>query len=304
MSRFPFASLDLSLVPAPQVVKLVDYETIRAQRVADLAARFNAAGIPFDVEALETDPSVIHQEEDAYREMLDRQAINDAAVSVMLAYAIGGDLDNLAALLGLRRLVIKPEDTTTIPATPAVYQSDDELRAMCRVALEGAAVGLTGGGYKLIALQAAPEVKSVGLVKSPGGRVDVILLGRAADGSVADEVVARVNTVLQADEGGQLTDIVTVRSVSPHPYDIIVEAIIPAGPSAVAVKTASEKALAAVAKQLQVIGGRVPTDALIAAGRVAPMTKFILTSPASDIIAAPDQAPYARSIAVNLTVAA
>jgi len=299
MSRFPFASLDLSLVPAPQVVKPVDYETIRTARISELTARFTAAGVPFDVGAIESDPSVIHQEEDAYREMLDRQAINDAAVSVMLAYAIGADLDNLAALLGLRRLIITPATDTT----PTVLQSDDELRALCRVALEGAAVGLTGGGYRLIALQAAPEVKAVGLVKSPGGRVDVILLGRGADGVVSDNVVARVNGILQADDGGQLTDIVTVRSAAPLAYDIVVEAIIPAGPSPAPIRAASIAALAAAAARLQTIGGVAPTDALIAAGRVAPMTKFILVSPAEDIVAAPDAAPYARSITVNLTAA-
>jgi len=299
MSRFPFASLDLSLVPPPQVVQPVDYETIRAARIAELTARFVAAGVPFDVGGIESDPSVIHQEEDAYREMLDRQAINDAAVSVMLAYAIGADLDNLAALLGLRRLTIRPATDTA----PAVLQSDAELRALCRVALEGTAVGLTGGGYRLIALQAAPEVRSVGLVRSPGGRVDVILLGRGADGTVSPDVVARVNAILQADDGGQLTDIVTVRSVTPLAYDIVVDAIIPAGPSPAPIRTASIAALGAAAARLQTIGGVAPTDALIAAGRILPMTKFILVSPAEDIVAAPDAAPYARSITVNLTTA-
>lgn len=299
MSRFPFASLDLSLVPAPQVVAPVDYETIRAARIAELTARFIAFGVPFDVGAIESDPSVIHQEEDAYREMLDRQAINDASVSVMLAYATGADLDNLAALLGLRRLIVTPATDTT----PAVMQSDDELRSLCRVALEGSAVGLTGGGYRLIALQAAPEVKAVGLVKSPGGRVDVILLGRTVDGVVSDDVVARVNSILQADDGGQLTDIVTVRSVMPLAYDIVVDAIIPAGPSPAPIRMASVAALAAAATRLQTIGGVAPTDALIAAGRVAPMTKFILVSPTEDVVAAPDAAPYARSITVNLTTA-
>jgi phage-related baseplate assembly protein len=304
MSRFPFASLDLSLLPPPQVVAPIDYETIRAARVNDLTARFNAAGVPFDVGALESDPSVIHQEEDAYREMLDRQAINDAAVSVMLAFATDGDLDNLAALLGLRRLTIAAAILTANPPVPAVMESNDDFRARCRIALDATAIGLTGGGYKTIALQAAPEVRSVGLVKSAGGRIDVILLGRGPDGVVADDVVARVNAILQADDGGQLTDIVTVRSCRPKPYDIVVDAIIPPGPAPAPIKAASQAALAAAALRLQTIGGVIPTDALIAAGRTASMTKFALRSPASDIVAAPDEAPYAASIAVNISVSA
>ncbi len=91
--------------------------------------------------------------------------------------------------------------------------------------------------------------------------------------------------------------------MTPLPYDIVVDAIIPAGPSPAPIRAASEAALDAVALRLQTIGGVASTDALIAAGRIAPMTKFILVSPAEDVVAAPDAAPYARSIMVNLTTA-
>lgn len=301
MSRFPFASLDLSLLPAPQAIHPIDYEAIRAARIASLAARFTAAGIAFDVTALETDPSIIHQEEDAYREMLDLQAINDAVDAVLIAYAIGNDLDNLGALLGLRRITITPADAAN--NISAVMESDTDFRARLRVCLDATAVGLTGGGYKTIALQASAAVKAVALIKHGGGQIDVILQGRGTDGSVADADVQKVRDALTSDEGGQLTDIVTVRSATPLPYTIVANAIIPLGPSPAAVKAASEAALASVASTLMVIGGTIPTDALIAAGRVAPITKFTLVSPAADLVPAADQVPYAKSITVNVTVA-
>ena len=294
MSRFPFANLDLSLIPAPQAIRPVDYELIRAERLSDLTARFIAKGVPFNVAALESDPSVIHQEEDAYREMLDLQAINDAVQAVLLAYAVGSDLDNLGALLGVRRLAL-PDDGS---------ESDTEFRNRIRISLDATAVGLTGNGYRTIALQAAPAVKSVGLVKQGGGKIDVILLGRTLDGSVDDASMTAVRDRLNADDGGQLTDIITVRSVTPRPYDVIANVVIPPGPSQALVRAAAEAAIEKAAADLQIIGGVVTTDALIAAGRVPPISKFTLVSPAADIATAPDEAPWRRSTTINVTVAA
>jgi phage-related baseplate assembly protein len=300
MSRFPFANLDLSLIPAPQAIDPVDYELIRAARLSSLTARFLAKGIPFNVAALESDPSVIHQEEDAYREMLDLQAINDAVQAVLLAFAVGSDLDNLGALLGMRRLTV----TESTDAAPAVMESDTDFRARIRIALDATAVGLTGNGYRIIALQAAPAVKAVSFIKHGGGQIDVILLGRGEDGAVDEASVKAVRDRLAADDGGQLTDIVTVRSARPLPFDIVAEAIIPPGPTPSVIQNASVSAITEAMSALKVIGGRVPTDAIIAAGRVPPMNKFRLIAPEEDILPEPAEAPYLRSVSIALTVAA
>ncbi|RFB80401.1 baseplate J/gp47 family protein [Methylovirgula sp. 4M-Z18] len=304
MTRFPFAALDLSLLPAPQVLP-VDYEQIRADRLADFQARWATArqgtDLPtYDVALSEADPAVLLQEEDSYREMLDTQSINDATLAVMWAFAQKSDLDQLAVLVGLRRLTLVAADPTTTPPTAAVTESDADFRARGRLALDATAIGLTGGGYITIVKQVAPEVRAVGLIKRGGGQIDVILLGRGPDGSVTDDVVARVSAALLADEGSQLTDIVSVRSATPVPYDVVINATIPPGPSAGTVQTQSTTNLAVVAAALQVIGGVVPTDALIAAGRVPPMTKLTLVSPPVDIAVAADAAPYARTITVNV----
>ena len=292
MSRFPFASLDLSLIPAPDAVHPVDYEAIRSERLAELVKRFVAAGIPFNVDSIETDPSIIHQEEDAYREMMDLQAINDAVRAVLLAYSTGSDLDNLGALLGLRRLTL-PDGTP---------EGDEAFRFRLRICLDATAVGLTGNGYKTIALQTSSEVKAVSLVKKGGGQINVVLLGRGEDGSISEDVVMAVSNRLNSDDGGQLTDIISVQSAVPLAYDVVVDAIMPVGPSVATIIGASEAAIRAKAEELKVIGGVVPTDALIAAGRIIPMTKFVLVSPDADVIASSAQVPYLRSITVRLAV--
>lgn len=108
------AVIDLSQLPAPDVVETLDFETILAERKATLISLY-----PEDEQeavartlTLESEPLVKYLEENAYREVILRQRINEAAKAGMVAYAIKNDLDQLAANNNVERLVITPE---TIP---------------------------------------------------------------------------------------------------------------------------------------------------------------------------------------------
>lgn len=334
--RFPDATLALALLPPPAVIKDVDYEAIRSARIADLRVRLTAAGIPYDVDVLETDPGVILQEEAAVREVLNLVSINDAAKAVMILYAEGDDQDNLYPLVGIRRLTVTPADPTATPPVAAVMEDDGDFRARAVIALEGTAPGLTGGGYAAIALRAAPSVKRVALLRQSGGVVRVALQGRSNnqgattvttnpdgsmtavwtadvatannDGSVSDDVVRAVASALNDDwspdpsTGSQLTDIPMVSSAVPLPYDVVARAVVPRGPSVATVLTQSLNQLVAAVQLLRVIDGGVPTDALIAAGRLAPMTKLILDSPAADITPTAGQIAFPRTITLTVSI--
>lgn len=316
-NRFPDAQLDLSLLPAPAVIKSVDFEAIKAERLADLKARLTAAGIPFNTGTLESEPGVKLQEVDGYREMLGLQDINDAAKAVMVLYAEGTDQDQLYAFNGVRRLLLRPADPTTNPPTPALYEGDDDFMLRFQVAGDGRAPGLVGGGYASIALRASPEVKRVSLVRGPegSGRVAVVLQGRlirdggtADDGSVSDLAVRAVAAALaddwsdDASTGSQLTDIPMVRSAVPRPYDVVLRATVPSGPAYGLVQGQSEANLRAFAAGAQLVGNSVPTDALMAAGRIPSMIKAWLISPPLDVACAPDEVPWCRSVAVNVSI--
>ena len=75
--------IDLSMLPAPTIIEALDYETLLTTRRADLVARYPAAA---DVITLESEPLNKLLEESAYRELILRQRINDAARGVMLAF--------------------------------------------------------------------------------------------------------------------------------------------------------------------------------------------------------------------------
>jgi phage-related baseplate assembly protein len=263
--RFVSDTLDLSRLPAPQVVKGVDYESIRAASLVDLVARFKAAGLDLDTANLETEPAAILVEAAAYREMLAMAAINDAARAVMVAFATGSDLDHLASFYGVERLTL----TEATDQAPAVMEDDAELRARVVLAPEALPyAGMTGGGYRSLALKTAPTVKDVATIKRPGGQVDVVLLGRAGNGAVPADVVSAVFAAFQDDEATQLTDIVTVRSASIVPYNVNLTLLIRRGPDPTVVKLAAEAAVRKYAASRHKVGQIVYADMIVAAAAV------------------------------------
>jgi len=102
-----FTSIDLSELPPPSIVEALDYEAILAATKNEL--QFIAPEIDVD-NLLESDPISKLLQVVAYREMHLRQRINESAQGVMLATATGPNLDNLAALVNIKRLVIDPGD--------------------------------------------------------------------------------------------------------------------------------------------------------------------------------------------------
>ena len=103
-----FTAVDLSRLPAPTIVETLDFDTIYGQMLAQLLILLPG----FDA-TVESDPAVKLLQVAAYREVLLRARVNDAARAVMPAYAVGADLDNLAALMSVVRLTLTPANLQT-----------------------------------------------------------------------------------------------------------------------------------------------------------------------------------------------
>lgn len=112
----------------PDVVEVLDYEIILAERKATLVSLYPEEQQEAVARTLilESEPIVKLLEENAYRGVIWRQRVNEAARAVMLAYAAGSDLDQIGANYNVPRLVITPSDDTTFPPTPAVMESDTD----------------------------------------------------------------------------------------------------------------------------------------------------------------------------------
>ncbi|WP_217492137.1 hypothetical protein [Veronia pacifica] len=111
------SAINLSKLTAPDVVESLDYETILGEMLADLRKR-----LPSFSSTVESDPAYKILEVAAYRELLLRQRVNEAARSVMLAFSSRGDLDQLAALFN----VVRRDG-----------ESDESLRMRLPLSLEG-----------------------------------------------------------------------------------------------------------------------------------------------------------------------
>ena len=127
-----FSAIDLSLLPAPDVIETVAYAEILSALRNDLLARGPELAAAL---ALESEPINKLLEVCAYRETIIRARVNDAGRAVMLAYATGGDLDHLAAFFGVVRLLVTPADPTATPPVSAVYETDARLRIRTQLAL-------------------------------------------------------------------------------------------------------------------------------------------------------------------------
>lgn len=296
MSRF--GAIDLSQLPVPAVVERLDYETILAAMRAELVARAPQLA---PVLVLESEPAVKILEVAAYREMLLRARINDAARAVMLATATGADLDNLAALLGVSRFVLDPGDLDAVPPVAATLEADADLRYRAQLALEGYTVAGPRGAYVFHAASASPLVRDVSVTSPAPGTVLVTILSAEADGIATPDLLAVVDGVLNAEEIRPLCDTVIVAAAEVLTYAVIASLELDEGPDPLVVQQEAFGEVAMLVEEGMRLGRPVSRSALMAALHRTGVRRVVLTSPAADVECSELQA--ARCTAITVTVA-
>lgn len=296
--------IDLSLLPAPAVVEALDYETILAARKArllELAPIAQQADLAA-VLALESEPLTQFLQETAYRELLLRARINDAARAGMLPWATGADLDNLAALYGVTRLTITPANPAAIPPAPAVMESDADFRRRIQLAPEGLSVAGSRGAYLFHTLSADADVKDANISNPTPGLVRVAVLSRTGNGTAPAPLLGLVNAALNAETVRPLCDSVDVVTASVVTYSITATINVLPGPSPQAVLDAAQAAAEALADELHQCGRDVTRSALFAALHQPGALRVDLTAPAADIVITADQAAYCTGITLTLGI--
>lgn len=288
------SNIDLSLAAPPEVVETLDYEEILAAMIADLQSRdatFNAL--------VESDPAYKLLEVCAYRELLIRQRVNDAARSVMLAYAGGTDLDHLAALYGVQRLVVDPGDPDAAPPVPATYESDSALRARILLAPEGLSVAGPIGAYKYHALSAAADVLDVDVSSPSAGQVLLTVLSATGDGTPSAALLASVEEAVTAEDVRPLTDQVSVQAATIVPYEVSATLTFFEGPDAETIRQAAEAACSSYVQSSHRLGRDVTLSGLYAALHQPGVQNVALASPAADIVVSGQQAAWCSALTVT-----
>ncbi|MDF7786479.1 baseplate J/gp47 family protein [Pantoea stewartii] len=296
------AVIDLSQLPAPEVIEVPDFETLLAERKENLIALYPAdeQAAMRSVLALESDPLVKCLQENVYREILLRQRINEAAQAVMVAYALGTDLDQLAANNNVKRLTITPANPDAVPPVAAVMESDDDLRLRVPGAFEGLSVAGPTAAYEFYAKSADGRVSDVSATSPAPAEVLITVLSRDNSGAATADLLNAVNIALNAEEVRPVADRVTVQAAAIFDYQVKATLHLFDGVAAGPCLEAAQAAMDAYLTDQKKLGRSVRRESYGAVLRVAGVDWVEITEPAQDIILNRTQAGNCTAVTVSV----
>ncbi|SHE79237.1 Phage-related baseplate assembly protein [Loktanella atrilutea] len=269
-------AIDLSRVPLPDLIQTLSFEAI----LVDIKAYANLVYPFID---LESDPVVMLMEAFAYRELLLRARINDAGRGAFIATASGADLDNLAALFGVVRLVLSPADLTVTPVVDAVYESDTALRYRAQLALEGFSTAGPRDAYRFHALSVDARIISLTVTSPSPGSVLVTYYAADANGDQVTDLTDKIFDALSGENVRPLCDTVIVQPAAIVAYDITATLETGTGPDAEIVRQASQDAATKYAASRRVIGEPVPLSGIYAALHQPGVDSVALIEPSAEV---------------------
>jgi phage-related baseplate assembly protein len=276
-----FSAINLSALAAPEFTSDLDFEAVLAEIKADLLSR---APDLAPVLELESEPLVKLLESLAYRVLGQLSRINHAGRACMLATAIGADLDNLAANMGVVRL----NDET-----------DERLRERTALAPEGFSVAGPAGAYVFHVLSAHSDIADVAVDSPAPGQVRLVILSTTGDGGASAELIAAVVAAVNAEDVRPLTDQVAVQSAAIVAYDIDAELQVAPGPDMETVRLAALAEVQAYAASRRRIGRDIKLSGIYAALHQPGVESVTLTLPVADIAVTSLQAATATTLAVG-----
>lgn len=294
--------VDLSQLPTPQVIDVPDFESLLSSRKAAFMALYPTEQQPAVARTLqlESEPVVKLLQESVYREILLRQRVNEAAQAVMVAYAVGSDLDQLAANNDVARLTIQPADPQAIPPLQAVMEADGDLRARIPAAFEGLSVAGPTGAYEFHALSADGRVADATAISPSPAVVVITVLARTGNGVADASLLAVVDAALNDENVRPVADRVTINSAEVVNYAISASLYVYPGPEAEPILAAAQSRLKAYINTQRRLGRDVRRSALFAALHVEGVQRVELNSPATDIVIDKTQAAYCTDWTVTI----
>jgi len=277
--------IDLSRLPPPDLVETLDYETLLADRKADLLARYPDAA---DTLALASSPLTKLLEESAYREVVLRQRVNDAAKSMLMAYATAADLDQIG---------VSYYATERQPG-----ESDGAYRRRLLLAYDSWSTAGSEKSYVYHALEASPDISDATAINQHAGVVLITVLSGEGDGTASATLLSAVDAALNAERVRPLTDQVTVQSAAVTTYQVRADLTLREGPSPSVVAPEAQAAAEEYTRTRHRLGKDVVLGAIEAALYVEGVERVTLLEPTADIDCDPTQAAYCTAVEVTIHV--
>lgn len=287
--------VDLSNLPYPNVLTVLDFEAELAQCKTDFIDRYPEMAATIN---LESEPIVKLLETFAYRQLLKTHEINSKAKALTLAYATHSDLDHLAANRDVYRLLIQPANNDVVPPTEAIWESDEALRRRVQLAPERKAAGSTGA-YQYWALSADGKVRDVGLVTNTAGKVEVWIQSHFE--TVAPQALLnKVNLALDPETRRPATDDVSIHAATPQNFNITATLVLFSGPDAEVVLENANTQLNKYLDQVSALGYDVTLSGIYSALHQGGVQRVILTEPQQNVVIPITR--YARCVNRNIVV--
>lgn len=297
-----FTPIDLSQLPAPSVVEPLDFESLlqaRKERLVSLWPAAEQATLRARL-ALESEPLTKLLEENTYRELLLRQRVNEAALGTMLAKARGSDLEQIAAGVNLTRLVVTPANSSVVPPTAAVLETDDALRERVQMAWEGLSVAGPRNAYILHARNASGQVADASATSPSPAVVTVTVQSLDGDGSASAELLAAVSQALNDEDVRPVGDRLIVQSAQILKYQVkAVLHLANTGAEGEVILATARQQLAAYVNQRRRLGVRVSRSGIDAALHVSGVA-WVELQDWQDLTPTEAQAAYCTASSVTL----
>lgn len=290
--------VDLALLPPPEIIEPLSFESILAEHKADLISRYP------DIEAtidLESEPALKLLEVGAYRELKLRARYNDEARALLLAFGVGADLDHIGATYYQEeRLVVTPANPATTPPTEIVMESDDDYRYRLSLKPESYSVAGPRDAFKFHALSADGAVKDASVTSPMRGTTEVFILSHIANGTPDPALIATVDSALNAESIRPLSEDVIVTAGSIVNYTLDIDLTLFPGATGEVALAAAQNALAAYATASHRLGTDIIRSAIDARAHVAGVKEVVINQPAANLVCSQGQAPYCTAIAVRI----
>ncbi|ODN41554.1 baseplate assembly protein [Piscirickettsia litoralis] len=285
-----FNAIPLDNLPAPSAVEELSYEVLKQQWLDALIVKYpDAEGL------LASDPLYKLVEVGAYREFLWRNRVNEQLKQSMLAFATDSNLDHHAASFNIERktLIAATEET------PAVYESDEELRTRVQLSNERRSTAGPRGQYISHTLDSHVDVLDAWAYKLNPGIVSVIVLSRVGDGAASSELLNAVTTYLNTEERRPMTDDIEVHSAEIKTYSIHAKVYLMAGPDPVPVLNLIQSNVEKYTKESHRLGFRVALSGIYSGIHIAGVERVELEGLDADIECTDLQAPYCTDITIE-----
>jgi len=290
--------LDPTKLPPFEVLETLDAEELLDARMTRLVEVWKEhdppASAAYDVEALEFDPIKITQEVSTYFELLQRDRVNQAARSVTLAFAVGGDLDAIASRYpgGVPRL----RDEAGNP-------DEDDDRYRRRIWLSPATLSPHGTeeAYVFWALTADRTLHDASATTVEGtGRVKIAIMATGRDPRPTQAQLLAVRAYIHAFSRKGLTDIVSVVPPGVVETRYVLDVWLFPGPDASAIMAALRDSLVALIKRQAWLGFSHTRMAIGAATAIAGVQDGKIIEPAATVVVDAVSVVHVTEIVLNL----